>query len=179
MTSQQREFRQAMAQLAAAVTIVTTNGEAGPYGLTMSAVCSVSDEPPTLLICVNRQSGANAVIRANGRFCVNVLREEAAEIATLFATHGVDTNDRFSEGHWEEAPGGSPVLGDAAASFECTVTQTLEAGTHSIFIGTVEALRTAAAPGALVYHRRAFHDLPAEDPNAADVPRDWEIFGYD
>lgn len=178
MTQPDIEFREAMARLASAVSIVTTDGNAGRYGITMSAVCSVSDTPPSLLICVNSESGANAMIRQNGRFCVNVLRDEAVPLAKLFAAHGKTAEDRFSNGDWELAPGGSPVLYDAAASFECRVVSEAKVGTHSVFFGEVQALRTAApAAGALVYHRRAFHDIPADDPEAALVPNDWEIFG--
>ena len=73
LSQQQIDFRNAMAQLPAAVNIITTNGPGGRCGITASAVCSVTDSPPTVLVCVNRNSATHDVFRTNGRLCVNVL----------------------------------------------------------------------------------------------------------
>ncbi|MET3857779.1 flavin reductase (DIM6/NTAB) family NADH-FMN oxidoreductase RutF [Rhizobium sp. OAE497] len=87
-------YRDAMAGLAAAVNIITSNGEAGLAGCTVSAVCSVTDEPPTLLVCINRSSANNEIIRKNGNLCVNVLSAEQKTVAMQFATKGLSISER-------------------------------------------------------------------------------------
>ncbi|MFX4497561.1 flavin reductase, partial [Acinetobacter baumannii] len=81
----QQAFRNAMADLSAAVNVITSNGPAGRCGLTATAVCSVTDSPPTLMLCINRNSEMNTVFKANGRLCVNVLSGEHEEVARHFA----------------------------------------------------------------------------------------------
>jgi flavin reductase (NADH) len=85
LSQQQLDFRNAMAQLPAAVNIITTNGPGGRCGITASAVCSVTDSPPTVLVCVNRNSATHDVFRTNGHLCVNVLCGEQEELARHFA----------------------------------------------------------------------------------------------
>lgn len=79
------DFREAMAHLPAAVNILTTDGPNGRCGITVSAVCSVTDDPPTVLVCVNRKSAMHDVFSANGRVCVNVLGGDQQELALHFA----------------------------------------------------------------------------------------------
>ncbi len=83
--SLQQEFRNAMSKLAAAVNIVTTGGEAGTVGITATAVCSVTDSPATVLVCVNRSSASNEIFKANGRMCVNTCASEHQEMSMHFA----------------------------------------------------------------------------------------------
>ncbi len=78
-------FREAMSRLGAAVHVVTTDGPRGKTGFTATAVCSVSDHRPTLLVCLNRSSGSGALVRNNGVLCVNTLRAAEANIADVFA----------------------------------------------------------------------------------------------
>src|SRR5690606_34296833 len=93
-------YRDAMAGLAAAVNIITSDGEAGLAGCTVSAVCSVTDEPPTLIVCINRTSANNEIIRKNGNLCVNVLSGEQKAVATAFATKGISVDDRLACANW-------------------------------------------------------------------------------
>ncbi|MBF6370651.1 flavin reductase, partial [Nocardia puris] len=85
LTAEQRDFRAAMSNLSAAVNVVTTNGPGGRAGITVSAVCSVTDSPPTVLVCVNQSSYTHAIFRRNERLCVNVLSARDEELAGHFA----------------------------------------------------------------------------------------------
>src|ERR1700704_42673 len=106
---EKQAYREAMARLGAAVNVITTDGPAGRAGFTASAVCSVTDEPPTLLICLNRTASVYPTFQANGVLCVNVL---AAGQQTLSGIFGGKTpmEDRFAAGRWRTASTGSPVL---------------------------------------------------------------------
>ena len=152
------EFRNAMARLGAAVNIVTTDGPAGRAGFTASAVCSVTDDPPTLLVCMNRGSSAAAAVQGNGVLCVNTLRAGHEEISNAFAGFtGLEGLDRFNHGSWGVLETGAPALADAAVSFDCRVTEVLEKGTHSVLFAEVAAVRVSAAAGGLIYFSRGYH----------------------
>ncbi|HLA03416.1 MAG TPA: flavin reductase family protein [Aestuariivirga sp.] len=149
-------FIAAMGAAATGVSVVTTEGMAGRFGLTVSAISSVSAEPPMLLACVNRKSPAVAAIDRNGRFAVNVLGLNSKDVAEVFAGRPRDGKPYDFERHgWEEGATGMPVLTDATASFECEIECSQDAGSHRIFIGrVVNAKRNSAEP--LVYCNRAF-----------------------
>src|SRR5437016_5605909 len=93
-------FREAMCRLGAAVHVVTSAGAAGQTGFTATAVASVSDQPPTLLVCLNRRSVSAPVLSANGVFCVNTLRADEETIADLFAGRSGSREQRFAVGEW-------------------------------------------------------------------------------
>lgn len=147
------QFVAGMRLHAAGVTVVTTLHAGRRAGLTATSVCSVSAEPPQLLVCVNRTAEANPSIRASGRFCVNVLAIDQRALADRFAgRHGHAGEARFAEGAWSRLVTGAPALEGCRACFDCTLAAAHEAGTHTIFVGLVEAvaLRPELAP--LVYH---------------------------
>src|SRR5215510_642788 len=149
-------FREAMSRLGAAVHVVTTAGPGGKTGTTATAVCSVSDAPPTLLMCLNRRSQTNPVVVENGVFCVNTLGDGGAEIADIFAGRtGVKGTDRFGVGDWRALTTGSPVLASAVVAFDCRVVEVRAVASHNIFFGAVEAVRLGPTGPALVYHERA------------------------
>ena len=117
-------FRDAMCRLGAAVHVVTTDGPAGKTGFTATAVCSVSDSPATLLICLNRGATSMPVLRGNGVFCVNTLRAGEEIIADTFAGRTkVARDERFASGQWTTLATGSPVLISAVVAFDCRVTR--------------------------------------------------------
>ncbi|WP_246519938.1 flavin reductase family protein [Ancylobacter lacus] len=153
------DFRAAMRELAGGVTIITAAGPNGPRGLTATAVCSVSAEPPTLLVCVNRATEGHGAIDGAGSFCVNVTATEHRDLAEHFAGRGgLRGAERFLHGRWDTLATGAPVLADALAAFDCRVIQRLDWGTHTVFLGAVAATRIAAAERpALVYRGGAFH----------------------
>jgi len=149
-------FIAAMGAAATGVTVITTEGMAGRFGLTVSSVSSVSAEPPMLLACVNRKSPAVAAMDKNGRFAVNVLGFNNKDVAEVFAGRPQSGKPYDFDRHaWEEGSMGQPLLTNATASFECEIECSQDAGSHRIFIGrVVNARRNTAEP--LVYCNRAF-----------------------
>jgi len=131
------DFRSTMRCFPTGVTIVTTMLDGKPKGFTANAFSSVSAEPPTVLICVNRQGRSHPLIAAAGKFCVNILRVEQRSLARRFAAKTVA--DPFAELAYESAATGAPVLGDVLAYLDCEVAEEHSAATHTIFVGTVRA----------------------------------------
>ena len=152
-------FIEAMSHAAATVSVVTTDGPAGRAGVTVSALCSVSAEPPTLLVCIHHKSPACAAVRDNGRFCVNLLGGEQSLISDTFAGRlPVPGGDKFACAEWCALATGAPALKGALVALDCRVTGQLRQGSHHIFIGEVaEVALGAGAP--LIYARRAYRNL--------------------
>ena len=145
-------FKQAMRRLAAGVTIMTTRHGQVRGGLTATAVCSLSVDPPQLLVCVNRSAAAHALIAEGENLCVNLLAHKHHELATRFAGQtGILGADRFEAGRWGRLKTGAPVLEDALASFDCVVTEKVAASTHTIFIGRVVDVHVRANGRPLLY----------------------------
>ena len=153
-------FRDAMARLPAAVHVVTTDGPGGRAGFTASAVCSVSDTPPTLLVCLNRSASVWPAFEANGALCVNVL---AAGHEALSARFGGKTpmDERFAQAAWTQLATGAPVLEGAVASFDCRIAGRSSVGTHDVLFCEVLALRASEARDGLAYFGRRYHALAA------------------
>lgn len=159
----QQSFRNAMARLGAAVNIVTTSAAAGPCGLTASSVCSVTDDPPTLLLCINRDSDMNEAFKASGVLCVNTLAASQEELSPLFAgLTNVPQDGRFSTGDWTVLKTGAPALIGAVVSFDCRITQCTEVGTHTVFFCQVEAIQSGHANEGLIYFGRSYHRIIVE-----------------
>jgi flavin reductase len=150
-------FRDAMSRLGAAVHVITTAGPGGKAGATATAVCSVSDAPPTLLMCLNRRSQTNPAVVENGVFCVNTLGDGGTEIADIFAGRtGVTGSERFGSGEWTVLSTGSPVLLSAVTVFDCRIVEVRSVGSHNVFFGAVEQVRLGPNRPALMYHDRAY-----------------------
>ncbi len=154
------DFREGMRQLAAGVTIVTTSIGDQRIGLTATAVCSLSAEPPMLLACVNREAGAHDPTLQSRVFCVNVLGARHLDLAAQFSS-SERVPERFTTGEWGTLETGAPVLLDALASFDCLLGQTLRAETHTVLTGRVQAVRTDTAQEPLLYSRGAFGTFAA------------------
>jgi flavin reductase len=153
-------FREAMARLGAAVHVVTTAGSAGRTGFTATAVCSVSDQPPTLLICLNRRSQITPVLRENGVFCVNTLGAEAEEIADVFAGRSAAfMEERFKVGDWMDLQTGAPALRSAVVALDCRIVEVKAVATHNVFFAAVQAIHIGGPGRALVYHERAYKEV--------------------
>lgn len=128
-------FRKAMRSLAAGVNIICTQHDGERSGLTATAVCSVSADPPSLLVCVNRNGDAHDKISRSGILSVNVLSSEQEQLAKRFAgADGAKGADKFSTARWGTLKTGAPILKDALASFDCEVVERVHAGSHSVFI---------------------------------------------
>lgn len=151
-------YRDAMARLGAAVHIVTTEGPGGRAGFTASAVCSVTDEPPTLLVCLNRAASAYPCVDVNGVLCVNTLTGAHQALSALFGGK-TPMADRFAAAAWDALVTGAPVLRGAAAAFDCRIASRTTVGTHDVLICEVLALRRAEAVQGLVYFDRRYHPL--------------------
>jgi flavin reductase len=155
-------FRESMAHLGAAVSVVTTSGPAGRCGFTASAVCSLTDDPPTLAVCMNRGSAQNPVFRENGVICVNTLAARQADLTSVFSGQkGLDMEARFAMAGWSELETGAPVLEGALVSFDCRIDRTFEVGTHSLFVCRVVALALNGHEHGLMYFKRACHVVGA------------------
>ncbi len=150
------DFRNAMSLLTSAVNVVSTTGASGRYGFTASAVCSVTDAPPTLLVCMNKASYSHAHFVENKILAVNVLGAHHQAISNVFSSK-MNPVERFTHGVWTELKTGAPVLNDALVSFDCQIEQIQTVGTHDIFICRVVAIQQTQQDHSLVYFNRAYH----------------------
>lgn len=146
-------FREAIGRFVTGVTVVSTVYRSRVYGTTASAVSSVSLEPPTVLVCLNKDSATGIAVAEAGGFVVNILAEEHHELARQFARKGGDKAERHLRPVAES--GGLPVVPDSIAHLVCQVSQEVSAGTHRIFIA--EVVQISAREGApLAYFRGQF-----------------------
>lgn len=158
LTQGQQNFRNAMSKMAAAVNIITTHGEAGTCGITATAVCSITDTPPTVLVCVNRNSQMNPVFQQNKQVCINVLSAEQKELACHFAgMRDSSMEDRFKMDIWKAKcePGHAPALVGSLSNLHGKITTVHEVGTHSLFLVTLDQIDVHEGQG-LVYFNRTF-----------------------
>src|SRR3954451_16436452 len=131
------QFKVGMRTLAGAVNIITSTHGGHRYGMTATAVCSATADPPTVLACVNKLATTHGAVAKSKAFCVNVLRAEDWELSTSFS--GAQSGEtRFKSRDWTRLATGSPVLIDALVSFDCRVVKSLAHGSHTIFLGQVE-----------------------------------------
>jgi flavin reductase (DIM6/NTAB) family NADH-FMN oxidoreductase RutF len=160
-----KDFRDCIARLPLGVNIITTAGPAGRSGFTATAVASVSDDPPTVLVCLNRRSSQNTVIKENRRFAINLLPAGAEELADVFAGRtGLSGEERFRHGSWTTLATGAPALATSVTTLDCTLLEFSEVGTHTIFFGTVvgssvTAVDPTGAKEILIYHDRHYTDV--------------------
>lgn len=148
-------FRKSMRKLASSVTIVTTTESGMPHGMTATAVMSVSFEPLSLAVAINKSASIYEPLLRNGKFCVNVLSSAHAELCKDFSGRKLGI-ERFADGSWVNSPGGLPMLSDAQASLVCTVDATLDYGTHCIVVGRLDDVVNADLVNPLVYLDGAF-----------------------
>lgn len=153
-----KAFKSAMRHLAAGVSVVTSQRGSHINGMTATAVCSVSTDPPSVLVVVNRSSSSHALISDSGTFAVNFLHERQADLARYFSGNVEKCFDGIPH-HFGET--GCPLLEACCASMECEIASTCDFGTHSIFVGKVLAVRESAEVP-LVYFDARFHGLGVE-----------------
>lgn len=155
---EKQAFRDAMSHLGSAVNIITTAGEAGRAGFTASAVCSVTDTPPTLLVCLNRSASVYPIFQHNQVLCVNTLSDSHEALSNLFGGK-TPMEERFAAANWTAMASGSPALEGALTSFDCRVSQVTSVGTHDVlFCEVIDILRNDDSHG-LVYFDRRYHPL--------------------
>lgn len=155
-----RIYREGMSRLVSAVNLVATDGPAGLAGFTATAVTSVSDDPPTLLVCMHKSAQSCARLLANGVFSVNTLGPGGQDLANVFAGRtGVHLDARFASGRWERGATGVPVLADAVVSFACRLADIKDVATHHVLFGDVVDVRMAPVGRSLAWVHRGFHEV--------------------
>ncbi|MEB3753063.1 flavin reductase [Acinetobacter sp. MD2(2019)] len=152
------DFRNAMSLLTGAVNVITTTNESGHHGFTASSVCSVTDTPPTLLVCMNQSARSHIHFIENKILSVNVLNAQQAHISKIFSSK-LESEERFEHGTWTTLKTGAPILDDALVSFDCQIEQVQTVGTHSIFICRIVAIQHSQNDQGLVYFNRAYHQV--------------------
>lgn len=152
-------FREAMARFAGAVTAITTLDHHGPAGLIATSVCSLSADPPTLLVCINRSASAHDRILQQGMFGVSLPSGRQEHVARHFASS--KGADRFIDEQWMTRVTGSPLLRGAAVAFDCTMVAKHEAYTHTILVGLIEdvVIGEEHSEDCLIWHRRSFANV--------------------
>jgi flavin reductase (NADH)/flavin reductase len=155
------EHRSGMRRLAAGVSIIAAAHQGQRAGLTATAVCSVTADPPRLVVFVNKSVMANELIAQSGTLSVNVLAGDQEEVARVFAgmVEGVHGEARFNTGDWLTLQGGAPVLEGALSSFDCRVIRCFDESTHNAYLCEVLAVRERTDGNALVYLNGGFHHL--------------------
>jgi flavin reductase (DIM6/NTAB) family NADH-FMN oxidoreductase RutF len=145
------EFKRAMRRLASTVTIITTADVNGNrYGMTATAVNSLTMDPPSLLICVNHTASIHVPLVGRGRFCVNVLTTEHEDLVSAFSGR-LKGDARFQVGEWHDEDSGMPYLDGAQCNLFCDIDSVVPFGTHSIVIGRVSAVRVEEGIRPLIF----------------------------
>lgn len=155
-------FCTAMRNLAGHCVVIASGDEQQRAGLTATAVCSITADPPRLLVCVNRNVYAHGVISEQRHLSVNVLGSNQEQIARRFAgmVEGVSGEERFAEGAWASGISRVPVLGDALVSFECRVVEAIPASTHDMFLcEVIEVTGQMSQEDPLIYFNGQFAAL--------------------
>jgi|SRR5579862_4174308 len=154
-----KAFKEAMRRVPTGVAVVTSSKDGEPRGITVNAFASVSTDPPTLLICINRAARSYLYIAESKTFCLNVLDGDQRHLAERFA--GKVRERQFEGVEYDAGATGAPVLRGTIAHFDCRVVEEHHAASHSIFIGHV--VSCSARPGSpLGYFDGGFHDFGIE-----------------
>jgi flavin reductase (DIM6/NTAB) family NADH-FMN oxidoreductase RutF len=140
MTIETDFFRQVMGQFTSGVTVVTTRSKEGLAGLTVSSFCSLSLDPPLVLICIDLRSTALPFIRDSGTFVVNILTNRQEHLSRCFATNSEERYEYFCHASYHTAATGSPVLDDVLAFIDTRIVAEYPGGDHAIFVGQVVAM---------------------------------------
>ncbi len=159
MPIDQERFRDVLRNWASGVTVVTTRAGEKIHGMTVSAFSSVSADPPLVLVCANQASTTHGVIEQGGLFTVNILASHQADISDVFASPEHE-DTRLQSVSWSVGETGAPLIDEALACLECKVTSAHQEGSHTIYVGEVEAVHTTNAKPLLYYRGgyRALHD---------------------
>lgn len=153
----QAAFRKTMRNLAGTVAIVTSGREDRRRGLTITAFCSLSADPPSLAVCINRKAEAHDVIASEGCFGLSILAAEHVELARSFAGQdGSKGAERFMNRSWTQLETRAPLLDDAVTIIDCRVMKQVDAGTHSLFCGLIVATRDREATRPLLHYDGEF-----------------------
>ena len=168
------QFKAGMRALAGAVNIITSANTGHRYGMTATAVCSASADPPTVLACINKLASTHGAVAKSKAFCVNVLRAEDWELSTTFS--GAQSGEgRFKSRDWTRLATGAPVLIDALVSFDCRVVKKVMHGTHGIFFGQVEQVLVGKPGKPLLYSEGQYAKLASR---GEALPEGLDYWGF-
>ena len=173
MQADSEQLKHALSHLPGGVTIVTSRDEEGnPCGLTAISVCSVSLNPPLVLVCIERSTNTHAAIDGSRVYGINFLGDAHRELADRFSGSG----EKFDGVEHDVHLTGAPILNDAVASCDCSVVVAVPAGDHTIFVGRVEAVRTTPPPVAapLIRYKGQYETLEPSGDDRAGESRDTE-----
>src|SRR3954470_7825385 len=170
------QFKLGMRILAGAVNVITSAHGGRRYGMTATAVCSATAEPPTVLVCINKLATTHGAVVKAKAFCVNVLRAEDWELSTTFSG-GQSGENRFKNRNWTRLATGSPVLFDSLVSFDCRVVKSLTHGSHSIFLGQVEQILIGQKGKPLLYSDGQYAKL-ASLTLGEPLPEELDYWGF-
>lgn len=151
------QFTSAMSTLAASVTVVTARSGDSQYGRTVTAMLSLSAEPPAVIVSITRDTDLARTIDAAGRFSLSVLAEDQQSVADAFAGWGPD--DRFAVDDWQLWPSGQPLLSGAVTSLDCVLAGAIVLDTHTLYAGIVTHTRSFPDRAPLIWHRRGYKGL--------------------
>jgi cob(II)yrinic acid a,c-diamide reductase len=152
------DYREAMSRYAGHVQIITTRFGDTIRGTTITAACSVTDQPPMLLACINNQNQNNQPFFESDCFVLNTLGAQHEALAGAFAGFGKLSNEeRFALGIWEQGATGAPILSDAIAAYECKVVDRKETESHTVLFGEIVGLKMGDKTPSLLYLNRGFH----------------------
>jgi flavin reductase len=129
--------------------------------MTVSAFSSVSADPPLVLVCANRSSTTHSIIEESGVFAVNILASHQQEVSNVFAS-SIYEDSRLQRVSWTEGQTGAPLIDEALASLECRVASAHREGSHTIYVGQVEAVHTTDSEP-LLYYQGGYRGLHCED----------------
>src|SRR4029453_18911956 len=130
------DFRNAMRQLTGGVSVITAGRGRDISGMTVTSVSSLSVDPPTLIVSINREASSWPLVKRYGFFGVNILTSDQIDIAERFTGKGgLKGADRFAGAHWTTRVSGVPLLTDALAVSDCEVEDVVERHSHAIVIG--------------------------------------------
>lgn len=146
----QGQMRTAMRRLAQSVTIISSSNGSERFAMAATAINSLSTEPPSLLVCVNRGAAMHGPLSEGRDFCVNILGREQEELSVACGGK-LRGEERFTTGNWATSDGGTPYLQDAQASLVCSQDGAYDYGTHTIFIGRIKEIRNADEVDPLIY----------------------------
>lgn len=158
------DFRGAMRDLAGGVSVITVGRGDEISGMTVTSVSSLSVEPATLIVSINRRASSWPLLRKHGVFGVNILSADHQGIAERFSgVGGLSGAERFAGAEWITLVSGVPLLSGALAAFDCEVEDVVERHSHVIVIGRVLDLRVTSGAPALVYWQRQYVELGRQD----------------
>ena len=163
------DFRNAMRQLSGGVSVITAGKGKDISGMTVTSVSSLSVDPPSLIVSLNRESSSWPLVKRYGFFGVNILTSDQVEIAERFTGKGgLKGADRFAGAQWTARASGVPLLEDALAAIDCEVEDIVERHSHAIVIGRVLDVAVSARTAALAYWQGRYVAID-QDEDAAKL----------